>query len=103
MKQRAPRPEPQSSSLGLRVVIGQNSWNRVGLEPDCLVVVFDSGIVLGWESESGWGADSGPVCRGAAGGAEVTVSGFFSLSFWGLGGSRGPRTFRWELQNSRKQ
>lgn len=73
MKQKAPRPEPQSNSPGLRVVIGQNSWNRVGLEPDGLVVVSDSGSVLSWWAESGCGVDSEPVCGGAAGEAEVST------------------------------
>lgn len=50
MKQSAPRPEPQSNSLGLRVEIGQNSWNRV--RDDFLAVASDSGAVLSWRSES---------------------------------------------------
>lgn len=102
MKQRAPRSEPQFSSLGLRVVIGQNSLNRVALGPDCLVAVSGSGAASCWLPESGWAAESGwdAICGAVAGGAGVTVSGFFFLSLWGLGASRGPRTFRWELQNS---
>lgn len=104
MKQRAPWPEPQSSSWGLRVLMGQNSWNRVGLGPGCLAPVSESGAAVSRLSGSVQGADSGgavePVCGAAAGGVELTASGFFSSSFWGLGASRGPRTFRWELQNS---
>lgn len=104
MKQRAPWPEPQSSSLGLRVWMGQNSWNRVGLGTGCLVLVFESGAAMSSLSGSLQGADSGgamePFCGAAADGVELTASGFFSSSFWGLGASRGPRTFSWELQNS---
>lgn len=59
MKQRAPMPEPQSSSLGLRVVIGQNSWNRVAPGPDLWVALSDSGAEWSRLSESGFGAESG--------------------------------------------
>lgn len=102
MKQRAPWLKPQFSSLGLRVLIGQNSWNRVGFESD--LVPFEWGsAALSWFSASGWKTQSGSaarlVCR--TGGADVATSGF--SSFLGLGGSRGPRTFRWERQNSRKE
>lgn len=98
MKQRAPWPEPQSSSLGLRVVIGQNSWNKVALGSDLLSLVSDSGAAGGWLSglgESGWGGGDTDV-------ATSRSFSFFSSSFLGFGVSRGPRTFKWELQNSAK-
>lgn len=69
-----------------------------------LLTLLDSGAVLGWQSESGLGGESGLavelVCALAAGRAGVTVSDF--LSFWGFDASLGPRTFRCELQNSTK-
>lgn len=102
MKQRAPSPEPQSSSKGLRVVIGQNSWNKVEFRDDFWAAASESGADLCWLSESGCGAESDGAgeldCR-----AEVATSRFFSLAFRGLGVSRGPRTFRWEFQNSTQQ
>lgn len=95
MKQRAPWPEPQSSSLGLRVLMGQNSRNKV--EPGS----FSGGDRV---SGSGGGAESdggeAPVCGAGPGGAVLALSGFFSGSFGGFGASRGPRTLRCEFQNS---
>lgn len=107
MKQRAPSPEPQSSSKGLRVVIGQNSWNKVEFGDDFWAAVSESGADLCWLSESVCGAESDGAaeldCSADLGRAEVATSGFFSLAFRGLGVSRGPRTFRWEFQNSTQQ
>lgn len=94
MKQKAPRPEPQSNSRGLRVVIGQNSWNRVGL----MVILSESGSVVFCFSEPVWEVEPELVFGGTAEEEEVEVtpslSGFFSMSFWDFGVSRGPRTFR---------
>lgn len=100
MKQRAPRPEPQSSSLGLRVVIGQNSWNGLALESDLVPFewVSASSSCL---SESGWRIESGcavGLVSRITGVVDVAVSGV--CSFLGLGASRGPLTFRWDRQNS---
>lgn len=104
MKHRAPSPEPQSSSKGLRVVIGQNSWNKVEFGDDFWAAASESGADLFWLSESGCGAESDGAaeldCSADLGRAEVATFGFFSLAFRGLGVSRGPRTFRWEFQNS---
>lgn len=76
----------------------------MGLGAGCLLAVSDSGTAVSWLSESGWGAESELVCGAAAVRAEVTMSGCFFFSFfWAFGASRGPRTFRWELQNSRKR
>lgn len=98
MKQSAPRPEPQSSSLGLRVVIGQNSWNKVGFEGGCLAAAAAASV-----SGLGCGTESELVC--GAGADAAAASGFFSFSpfFLGFTAARGPRTFRWELQNSVRQ
>lgn len=113
MKQRAPSPEPQSSSKGLRVVIGQNSWNKVEFRDDFWAAASESGADLCWLSESGCGAESDGAaeldCSADLGRAEVATSRFFSLASrglgvsCGLGVSRGPRTFRWEFQNSTQQ
>lgn len=73
MKQRAPWPEPQSSSLGLRVLIGQNSWNKV--EPGAgALLAFDRLS----ESERGAESDGGEalVCGAGPGGAVLTLPGF---------------------------
>lgn len=72
MKQRAPWPEPQSSSLGLRVLMGQNLWNKV--EPASLLV-FDAVSESGSGAESGWG--EALVC-GSGGAAVLTLSAFSS-------------------------
>lgn len=102
MKQRAPSPEPQSSSEGLRVVIGQNSWNKVGFKAGFWAAASDTGADTSWLSESDCGAAE-LVCGGDMGKADVVTSGCFSSAFWRFGISRGPRTFRWELQNSVQQ
>lgn len=101
MKQSAPRPEPQSRSLGLRVVIGQNSWNRVAFCADWMPSVSDWGFIWPWFAESSWGAAE-LICGAALGRADVMLPGL-PWSFGALGVSRGPRTFSWEFQNSVEQ
>lgn len=70
----------------------------MALGSDFLSFVSDSGAAGGWVSElglgeSGWGG----------GETDDATSRSFSSSFLGFGVSRGPRTFKWELQNSAKQ
>lgn len=68
-KQSAAKPGPQFSSLGLRVLMGQNSWKRVGLAFNWLARVSVWGGVLSWLSR--WVAGFGPaaevICMAALG------------------------------------
>lgn len=60
MKHRAPWPVPMSSSLGLRVRMGQNSSNRVGFS---MGVAQSSGVRAGGggASATGGGPLRGPL------------------------------------------